>query len=560
MSIDYVKDRLRDLALAPENDTIVLRGRWGVGKTYYWQKLIQSIQENKTLLRRHIYVSLFGINEIATLKSLVTAQYLLKPTVDPAKGGANLLRLFKRETVKPTLDFAKQIPYLRHLPFGLAGTVAFLSVKDSIICIDDLERKGDALRMTEILGFAAELKEQRNCKIVFILNSDTLEPTEKEIFDKYNEKLVDWEFEFIPTTDDIIDFVFSPQSADYELIRSSCRILQIRNIRVLKRIRSFIDLVDPYLLEVKDDELREGALKSLILFTWCNFDHEGTRIPLDFLRHFSSYVIRGETADRGPVDTDPYYEILGEYSYVRTDDLDRELIEIVQRGFVKGDDFISVLRDQHDRFTRARDRESYSDAWRLYRNTFGNNEKEFVRTLHESCLNSLRILQISEIDEAVVTLRELGYNDLANDVVEKYVEKSITLEKLVSIDYPEGVVQEPKDEYLKTKINVVFTSRPDESISFDDLMKDLENSHARFGPSLIDNLGRYSTEQFYEYFMNYSGEHLHKVVATCLRYDKTKRQVTQALKRIRNNSPLDRMRVENLYPRRYLDIPDETSE
>jgi hypothetical protein len=48
--------------------------------------------------------------------------------------------------------------------------ISFLSVKNYLICFDDLERKGKHLRLVDVLGLASMLKERRNCKVVLILN------------------------------------------------------------------------------------------------------------------------------------------------------------------------------------------------------------------------------------------------------------------------------------------------------------------------------------------------------------------------------------------------------
>src|SRR4030081_1415024 len=64
----------------------------------------------------------------------------------------------------------------------MAQSSTFLMVRDQIICIDDIERKGKDLRAIDILGLVSMLAEQRNCKVVIIMNDDQLE--EKVEFNK----------------------------------------------------------------------------------------------------------------------------------------------------------------------------------------------------------------------------------------------------------------------------------------------------------------------------------------------------------------------------------------
>jgi hypothetical protein len=51
------------------------------------------------------------------------------------------------------------------------------------------------MELKEVLGLISELKEQKNCSVVMILNEDELEDN-KEALDKYKEKVVDYEFSY----------------------------------------------------------------------------------------------------------------------------------------------------------------------------------------------------------------------------------------------------------------------------------------------------------------------------------------------------------------------------
>jgi uncharacterized protein YydD (DUF2326 family) len=64
--------------------------------------------------------------------------------------------------------------------------------KDIIVCFDDFERLSSSMELKEVLGLISELKEQKNCSVVMILNEDELRDN-KETLDKYKEKLIDYE-------------------------------------------------------------------------------------------------------------------------------------------------------------------------------------------------------------------------------------------------------------------------------------------------------------------------------------------------------------------------------
>lgn len=59
------------------NDTLSvasIKGDWGIGKTYFWKNLYQSHKEELDF-RAYSYVSLFGAEKIADLKSQVFSSF-----------------------------------------------------------------------------------------------------------------------------------------------------------------------------------------------------------------------------------------------------------------------------------------------------------------------------------------------------------------------------------------------------------------------------------------------------------------------------------------------------
>ena len=67
----------------------------------------------------------------------------------------------------------------------MMDSLAFLSLNESLVCIDDLERRGSDLSMRDVLGLVSRLVEQKQCKVVLLLNDK-----EKGLddYEKYREK------------------------------------------------------------------------------------------------------------------------------------------------------------------------------------------------------------------------------------------------------------------------------------------------------------------------------------------------------------------------------------
>jgi hypothetical protein len=174
MSLVQIKPVVDKFVSDENNDMLVIKGGWGVGKTYFWQDTIKKAAGGGNTGRRfYAYVSLFGINSLEELRNSILAA-----KVDSKDAGAGDGLSAFLSGLKQLAKGVEGVPALREWTGGMAGTALFMTLKDTLVCFDDIERKGDGLATKDLLGLASLLKEQRNCKIAFILNDGGLSEEE----------------------------------------------------------------------------------------------------------------------------------------------------------------------------------------------------------------------------------------------------------------------------------------------------------------------------------------------------------------------------------------------
>ena len=149
--------RPRPTPLAAE--TLCFSGHWGVGKTYTWQTILtKATISNDVGLKRYGYVSLFGINSLDDLKLTIfeNSDFLLKEdasaTGQAKEAGNWLYRLGRKST-----PIAGELPLIGKL-IKSGGALFFSTVRDQIVCIDDLERRGSGLAVKDVLGLISFLE------------------------------------------------------------------------------------------------------------------------------------------------------------------------------------------------------------------------------------------------------------------------------------------------------------------------------------------------------------------------------------------------------------------
>jgi hypothetical protein len=170
---DQVRQAIAQFLERTEPEVICIRGAWGVGKTYAWKAALEaSAASGKIGLDTYSYVSLFGVTSLEQLKYSIFENRTTGSTIAKAAD----METFGRGIDSPIKTFGtKAIEALAgKTASDLVQAGAFLMVRNQIVCIDDIERKGKDLRTIDILGLISMLIEERNCKVAIILNDEQL--------------------------------------------------------------------------------------------------------------------------------------------------------------------------------------------------------------------------------------------------------------------------------------------------------------------------------------------------------------------------------------------------
>ena len=214
---------------------IAIKGNWGTGKTFFWNKF----KEENLKEKPYAYVSLFGKDSISDIKKDVIIQISVKDkhlsTVSE-----------KIKDIKTTLGFKED-----DSNFGLSGSLlsAAMSLfqkkefKDVVICIDDFERKSSKLDIKDILGYLSQLKEQFGCQIVLILNEDKIS-NDDGTYKDYKEKIVDFEYTYNPSVEEAYKII-EIELLDFKIeFKEYCSKVNLNNIRIMKKIVRVLNRVN----------------------------------------------------------------------------------------------------------------------------------------------------------------------------------------------------------------------------------------------------------------------------------------------------------------------------
>lgn len=277
----YLTDGEDSYLISSNNNgkVIMLSGKWGSGKTHFWQKQIQTVLENKDKKIPNHYVSLYGRTSIQEIKNeiflkvfeSVDSYEVIEKGKALAKNTVGLATSFfgAISVLGVNLDLSK----VTDKPFEklenvlddkkLKKTIEYLN-SGAIICFDDFERKSKDIDLNDLFGFITQLTLNFDCKVVIILNDDVFDGEEKKIFSNVKEKSVSKFLKYEPSIKELFETIFSDKR--YRVLDGHKEII-LKTIEETEELnaRIYIQVLDNLVEWIINQDKSDEVLRCLIL-------------------------------------------------------------------------------------------------------------------------------------------------------------------------------------------------------------------------------------------------------------------------------------------------------
>lgn len=531
MSIALVKQAIAEFLSRTDPEVLCVRGKWGVGKTYTWSTALESAHASKAVkLARYSYVSLFGVNSLDELKLSIFENVI---TFSDGLKKADLETLdayvSKIGSWRKLAKIAQSIPVVKNFVGGeIGGLVSFMTIRDQIICIDDLERRSQKLDVSDVLGLISYLREQRNCKIVLLLNDEQLAEQARQEFERNLEKVADVSLVFEPSPSDSAKVGITGNAATDELVKERCVSLGITNIRVIKRIRKLVAALEPMVAEF-DPAVFNAAASSVVLFGWAR-DQPGEAPSLAFLRKRAPDLFHGGQNEVPPNEA-AWNSLLEAYGYAWTDEFDHILMDGVERGFFDPDAVKKAGKIVHDKVVASKADGAFETAWGAYHDSFGNNADEVLDGIYASFLKNVKYISPVNLNGTVTLFKELGRPAQAKEMLDYYMAERQEPRRF--FDLEENLFA---DNITDPDVRAAFDARIAEAPELHDVKAVLSSIKGGWSEDAISILATTSPEEYVKIFKAESGQELRRLLSNALQFDRISNatdQMKEITKRVR---------------------------
>lgn len=390
---------------------VLLKGKWGCGKTHFINHWIDAYKGNPTTeqVLESIYVSLYGLSDtkqITTAINRVICPFLYGKA---AKAGKVLAKIASAMVLKHEVDLNYDGISDFSINIGIDSLSKFKS-NDSLVnskkllIFDDLERCD--VPMKKLLGYLNFFVEQCNCHLIVIGDEDKIaEGENKKIFGEFKEKTIGREFEIATDIHSALDtFVNQTPKNDFvvghqEQIEKFFAMTECDNLRILRQalwdFSRFEESMTDFLGDSRYEDIMIHVLGTYII-SYCEYRGKNHQLFDAWIR----YDIKGQQFDKEKIENlksqvraihqryNNIYQRLSNYKTFKMELVERVILELNMGDSIKdyvGKEYFSPEIKRHSW-------EQISDSFNMDNDKFILFYKELIQDISDNAIPDMRKL------------------------------------------------------------------------------------------------------------------------------------------------------------------------
>ena len=247
------------------------------------------------------------------------------------------------------------------------------------------------------------------------------------------------------------------------------------------------------------------------------------------------------------------YQRVRDYGYAYSDDTDKMIIRFIKTGAIDKEEMGQRVQENDAAIAKRQRDEAIERAWEVYRGTLRPNVEEVVTALYDAHLAGIEDVSASHLTQAVSVIRELGAEDKANELTERFFSRTAPIDNYDSYPFKAMLHDERFLEQWREK---TAAEAPDERTldeTINSYYYDKSNAMSDF-----KRLAQFGEEEFYGWFkgtenpkvlsMASALSHIqYRLPLAQAEIEKIERDVRAALRRISAEHKISEVRLRHLF-------------
>ena len=401
---------------------VLLKGKWGCGKTHFINHWIDAYKGNPTTeqVLESIYVSLYGLSDTKQITTAINRVICPILYGKAAKAGKVLAKIASAMVLKHEVDLNYDGISDLSINIGIDSLSKFksndsLANSKKLLIFDDLERCD--IPMKKLLGYLNFFVEQCNCHLIVIGDEDKIaEGENKKIFGEFKEKTIGREFEIATDIHSALDtFVNQTPKNDFvvghqEQIEKFFAMTECDNLRILRQalwdFARFEESMTDFLGDSRYEDIMIHVLGTYII-SYCEYRGKNHQLFDAWIQ----YAIKGQQFDKEKIENlksqlgylhQRYNNVcqrLSNYQTFKIEFVERVLLELNTGNSIKdyvGKEYFAPIAEVR--------------SWARINEVYAMSNKEFI-SFYRTLIDDICGIQVTSMKNLGYAIAYLVYLD-----------------------------------------------------------------------------------------------------------------------------------------------------
>ena len=401
---------------------VLLKGKWGCGKTHFINHWIDAYKGNPTTeqVLESIYVSLYGLSDTKQITTAINRVICPILYGKAAKAGKVLAKIASAMVLKHEVDLNYDGISDLSINIGIDSLSKFksndsLANSTKLLIFDDLERCD--IPMKELLGYLNFFVEQCNCHLIVIGDEDKIaEGENKKIFGEFKEKTIGREFEIATDIHSALDtFVNQTPKNDFvvghqEQIEKFFAMTECDNLRILRQALWDFARFEESMTGFSEDERYENIMIHVLgtyIISYCEYRGKNHQLFDAWIQ----YAIKGQQFDKEKIENlksqlgylhQRYNNVcqrLSNYQTFKIEFVERVLLELNTGNSIKdyvGKEYFAPIAEVR--------------SWARINEVYAMSNKEFI-SFYRTLIDDICGIQVTSMKNLGYAIAYLVYLD-----------------------------------------------------------------------------------------------------------------------------------------------------
>lgn len=401
---------------------VLLKGKWGCGKTHFINHWIDAYKGNPTTeqVLESIYVSLYGLSDTKQITTAINRVICPILYGKAAKAGKVLAKIASAMVLKHEVDLNYDGISDLSINIGIDSLSKFksndsLANSKKLLIFDDLERCD--IPMKELLGYLNFFVEQCNCHLIVIGDEDKIaEGENKKIFGEFKEKTIGREFEIATDIHSALDtFVNQTPKNDFvvghqEQIEKFFAMTECDNLRILRQALWDFARFEESMTGFSEDERYENIMIHVLgtyIISYCEYRGKNHQLFDAWIQ----YAIKGQQFDKEKIENlksqlgdlhqryNNIYQRLSNYQTFKIEFVERVLLELNTGNSIKdyvGKEYFAPIAEVR--------------SWARINEVYAMSNKDFI-SFYRTLIDDICGIQVTSMKNLGHAIAYLVYLD-----------------------------------------------------------------------------------------------------------------------------------------------------